>query len=374
MATDHMTSTVQIHHCVADLPEDVSQVMAGHALHSLQLGLPWMNNLERTVFDQHDGLRYFVLRDSGRILAVLPTLAEPGGWGRRVLALGNYYTAIYAPFLADGLAPEALAPLIDAMRRHHAPLASLNLAPMDPQGKAYRLLQAALQMHGMAAFGYYCFGNWHLEAPGNWAAFLASRDSKQRSNIKRMAQRLADGHGHVEIITQPADLARGLAAYDRVYAKSWKIPEPYPRFMPGLAALCAQAGALRLGVVWLQDTPIAAQLWMVTGGRAEIYKVAYDEAYKALSPGTVLTAALLQHVIEHDHVSEVDYLIGDDPYKRNWMNARRERWGLIAYDKRTWPGRAGWLREALGRWVKTGLQRWQALLQPRWEQLEPPPR
>jgi CelD/BcsL family acetyltransferase involved in cellulose biosynthesis len=84
--------------------------------------------------------------------------------------------------------------------------------------------------------------------------------------------------------------------------------------------------------VWLRDQPIAAQFWMVTGQRAEIYKVAYDEAFKAYSPGTVLTARMLEQVIERDRVTEVDYLIGDDPYKKNWMSDRRERWGIVAYN------------------------------------------
>jgi CelD/BcsL family acetyltransferase involved in cellulose biosynthesis len=71
-------------------------------------------------------------------------------------------------------------------------------------------------------------------------------------------------------------------------------------------------------------------LWIVSERRAEIYKVAYDEAFKQLSPGTALTAKLMQHVIDIDGVDEVDYLIGDDPYKKSWMGARRERWGIEA--------------------------------------------
>jgi CelD/BcsL family acetyltransferase involved in cellulose biosynthesis len=93
-------------------------------------------------------------------------------------------------------------------------------------------------------------------------------------------------------------------------------------------------------------------LWIVSERRAEIYKVAYDEAFKQLSPGTALTAKLMQHVIDVDGVDEVDYLIGDDPYKKSWMGARRERWGIEAIRVAHPIGSALALRNAAARQAK----------------------
>ena len=67
----------------------------------------------------------------------------------------------------------------------------------------------------------------------------------------------------------------------------------------------------------------------------------------------VLTSALMQHAIEKDTVKEVDYLIGDDPYKQSWMNQRRERWGLIAYNPRSIAGLVGSGREFIARYIKS---------------------
>jgi hypothetical protein len=47
-------------------------------------------------------------------------------------------------------------------------------------------------------------------------------------------------------------------------------------------------------------------------------------------------------------VAEVDYLIGDDAYKQDWMSHRRERWGIVAYNPRTLFGLAGALKQMLG--------------------------
>ena len=108
--------------------------------------------------------------------------------------------------------------------------------------------------------------------------------------------------------------------------------------MPGLIRLCAAHGWLRLGVAWLGEKPIAAQVWIVANGKADIYKSAYDEAYKAYSPGTLLTAVLMQQALDVDKVTEVDYLIGDDPYKETWVSSRRERWGTVACNSRSLTG------------------------------------
>jgi hypothetical protein len=59
----------------------------------------------------------------------------------------------------------------------------------------------------------------------------------------------------------------------------------------------------------------------------------------------------MQYVIEQDRVTEVDYLIGDDAYKKSWVSDRRERWGLVAYNPKTASGLLGLGRELTGRTV-----------------------
>ena len=97
------------------------------------------------------------------------------------------------------------------------------------------------------------------------------------------------------------------------------------------------------------DTPIAAQLWLVRGGRALIYKLAYDEEYKRFSAGSVLTAELMRHAIDVDRVDDIDYLTGDDAYKADWMSQRRERLGMVAFDPITVRGLASAVRHGAGR-------------------------
>jgi CelD/BcsL family acetyltransferase involved in cellulose biosynthesis len=157
-----------------------------------------------------------------------------------------------------------------------------------------------------------------------------------RHSTERGRRRLNKaGEWRIDIVTQvgPA-LEAALAGYQRVYAQSWKPPEPCPGFIPGLVALAAERGWLRLGVLWLNGEPLAAQLWLTGGGKANIYKLAYAKGMEKFSAGSVLTQALMQHAMDVDRVTEVDYLSGDDAYKADWMALRRERVGLEAFDLR----------------------------------------
>ena len=90
-------------------------------------------------------------------------------------------------------------------------------------------------------------------------------------------------------------------------------------------------------------------MWTVDHGTAYIHKLAHLESAKPLSPGTTVTAALFEHVIDRDRVDWVDFGTGDDPYKRDWMELVRPRYRLSCWrsqDPRNWPaiGKA-WLRK-----------------------------
>jgi CelD/BcsL family acetyltransferase involved in cellulose biosynthesis len=342
------------------LPADVRQFMERAEARNIEFGFDWYRNLVATVFPDHSGVRLYALRRDGKIVAVMPVRAERARFGWRAYSLSNFYTTLYEPVLAPMLKAAALLPLLAVIRRDFPRLSSLTLSPMAPGSHAHLVLLEALASDGWFPFQFFAFGNWYQPVQTDWTEYLAAREGTLRSTIKRMGKKFAADGGVLEVVTQPENLVEAIAAYEEVYAASWKNPEPFPAFMPGLLRTCAEKGALRLGLARLNGRAIAAQAWIVAHGRAEIYKLAYDEGFKAYAPGTLVTATLMQHVIEVDRVSEVDYLMGDDPYKKTWMSNRRERWGIVAYNLRSLPGLSGAVYEAAGRTVKYLAQRLRA--------------
>jgi CelD/BcsL family acetyltransferase involved in cellulose biosynthesis len=152
----------------------------------------------------------------------------------------------------------------------------------------------------------------------------------------------------LEIVATPDTVAAGIDAYEEIYARSWKVAEPYPLFHAEMMRRAAAIGVLRLGLLRAEGRVIAAQIWIVQGGRAAVLKLAHDEADRALSPGTVLTALMIRELIGGEAVTELDFGRGDDPYKQLWATQRRQRIGIVLANPLRLRGLAALSRQALG--------------------------
>ena len=135
------------------------------------------------------------------------------------------------------------------------------------------------------------------------------------------------------------DLGGAVTAFKEVYGASWKSKESDPAFVERLIQDCAEAGVLRLANLYLGDRPVATWLVISAQGTAMLLKTAYDARLpSSLSVGGVLTFKVMRHLIDVDCVRCVDFGIGDEEYKSKWMSARRERWGIMAYNRRSAKG------------------------------------
>ena len=274
----------------------------------------------------------------------------------KCMALANYYASLYSPVASTARdRPRAITALVRQVTDLRPRIGTINFAPLEADSSDTSILADALSEQGWYVHRYYCFGNWTLPCDGlDFDAYMATRESQLRNTYARKAKKLFAA-GTLSIATRVDEVDAVMDAYDAVYAKSWKQMEPYPEFVRGWARRCAEQGWLRLGTVRIAGAPIAAQFWFTIDRRAYIFKLAYDEAQAKWSAGTVLTAHMMQHALDVDRVIEIDYLTGDDPYKKSWMTHRRERIGLMACNLRSVNGVAAAAKELAGQaraWVR----------------------
>ena len=348
----------------SDLPKEASALFEqALARHGLFFSLPWFSHLAASGLADDVPLRLYGVhaQDNGKLALMLPMreVSAPHGV-RRLEGLSNWYSSLYGIVGEAGASQrQALAALVTAIAAERPRWDILDLHPLDPTDPSFEALLQALRAAGMATQRYFCFQNWYLDVAGRcYDDYAAGLPSRLKNTLKRKGRQLEkSGRARFDIVSGGAHLESAIAAYEKVYAASWKSPEPSPEFMPGLMRLCANQGWLRLGTATVDGEPAAAQLWIVCAGVASIYKLAYDERFASLSIGSLLTERLMRHVIDIDRVSEVDYLTGDDAYKRDWMSHSRERCGIIAFNLRSVRGIAAAARHLGGGWLKAGLRR-----------------
>lgn len=335
----------------AVMDQKVFDFLGQFEMKNFELGGAWYSNLVLHGLSTKEKAYVAVLKESNGGMAVLPLRVS--NCHRRAVSLSTFYTSLYLPAVQSNSLTQSSSQLFRKLKEGEG-LAVLQLEPLDKDSDIYTSTLKALSLAGWVVFPYYCFGNWYMPVQWqNYAEYFAQRGSAVKNTVKRKKRKFLRGRrGRFELYMDKNSVERAIGDFLEIYARSWKKPEPFSEFVPNLIRMAAEKKWLRMGVAYYDDVPIAAQIWVVAHRRASIFKLAYDEAHKQLSVGTLLTDYLMNYVIDIDKVVEVDYLIGDDAYKKDWMTHRRERWGVIAFNPKTVGGAAGLLTEAGKRLVK----------------------
>lgn len=281
--------------------------------------LDWLALLAEMCLDPAKA-RVSVATDGVRV-AALPWMEAHGG----AEALANWYN-FFVVSLGDKTLLSEIAQSLPASRASFAPM---------PEADALALA-AALRTAGWAAISEPCDSNHVLPLNGrSFAEYWVTRPGALRETVRRKGRK-----GDVALRVATEFTPEDWDAYEAVYKLSWKPGEGSPDFLRRWAEMDGAGRRLRLGLAEIGGQPVAAQFWTVEGGTAFIHKLAHDERFRKQSPGTLLSAAMFEHVIDLDGVSMVDFGTGDDPYKRDWMEEVRIRWRVRAWRKgavRHWP-------------------------------------
>lgn len=309
----------------------------------------WFEALQEIFIEEGKKIKIGVLKNSepGSCSLVAPLYTEIiGATPIRfdyIRSLSNYYTAFYEPGSASCNDIESVVhEFLKTLVLNNKKAIRFDFNPMDPDSRMFTSMVKGFEAAGFYVETYFRFGNWYLSVNGrNFDTYYNSVPSRIRSTIKRKERKLEKSVKVKKIIyTKKDDVNKAIADYERVYEKSWKQTEPHMSFIKRIVLKYSEKGFLRLGLVYVDGEPAAGQIWFVYNGTASIFKLAYDPKFSNYSVGSILTKELMRHVIDVDRVNIVDYLCGDDDYKKDWMSERRERWGIRAYKKTNifnWP-------------------------------------
>lgn len=306
------------------LPNGANALFAEAEKHSIFFSRLWFETLASAALEREQTLLLACVQDGDKVLAILPLKQI----GESLYALtSSYYSSLYTILLVENAPPTILECLAQGLLQ--SPFQSLCLEPIAEDDPVMQQLQNSMAAYGATSHRYFCFYNWvHPLLGQSFAEYMAKRPAKVCHTIARKQRKLAREREYEIQLFQQDNLQQGLADYHAIYQASWKAQQALVDFINQLVVVLSASGYLRFAVLYIEEQPAAAQIWFVVHRKASIFRLAYDEAWKTYSPGSILTQYLMQHVIDIDQVTEIDFLTGNESYKQDWMTERRERWGL----------------------------------------------
>lgn len=195
-------------------------------------------------------------------------------------------------------------------------------------------LKTAVEKTGLRYRVYSTDANWYLDnIDYTSAAYFHNQPHRLKKQITYQMKRLEKKNAlHIHIKSNIVSLENDLDMYEKLREKSWKAPESGKEFTREFCILAHDKGWLRLGFLFSNDIPIAGHKWIVHKKAAYILSLLYDEDYQKYSPGSILSSKMFGYVIDQDKVAQIDYLTGDEPYKKIWTPERRERKGMTVFN------------------------------------------
>ena len=316
--------------CYSDwdqLPGSANTLFEQGEKDSLFYSRPWFENLA-TALDADESMLLACVQDGNMLLAMLPLIKSSG---KNYVSLKHRYTTHYSLLLADPgtdqQSQQILTCLAEGLKQ--LPLRSLLLEPVAADDSRVVGLQDSMEAAGYQCESMFRTYNWIYRVQGqSYKEYMAARPARLRNTIARKQRKLEREHGYDIRLYTGNEVPQAMPDYYAVYTASWKANEQFVEFLDGIVAGFSRPGWSRLAVLYVEGKPVAAQLWFVLRGKASIFRLSYDEAWKQYSPGSILTSFLMEYVIDTDKVREIDFLTGNDTYKQDWMSERRERVAL----------------------------------------------
>jgi len=321
-----------------ELPPSCDVLFSEAGKDSVFFSREWFETLTTHITNQEQKLLLACVLDDGnndkdKVLAILPLLTNVN---REWTSFCHTYSSLYSILCGKNQQQEIINCLCLGLK--DLPFDYLTLAPIAEDDNKLKNLQQSMEAAGLSCYRNHKAYNWFHRIPiqeqkQTFANYMADRPSKVRNTIARKQRKLEREHDYQIRLYIDNDVEQALSDYHDIYRVSWKANEQYQALVEGVIQRFLDRAWPRLAIMSIDGKPIAAQLWFVVESKASIFRLVYDETWKQYSPGSILMNYLLEYVIDTDKVKEIDFLSGNDGYKKDWMSERRERFSLVCVKK-----------------------------------------
>ena len=296
-----------------------------------------------TVFGHMHSLFLVEVRDGDRLLALAPLMRDVSGWNRSLRFIGEE-NSDYCDFIAGERKQDSVNAIFDAIasRKEWDVIRLKNVPESSTTIAAIREFCGRTGKNFLYTNGISC-PTLIIRGHEDHARRVSSKKTiRRRHNFLRKSESF--NVFHLEEVDEALECFDHFAAQ---HIRRWSDP-PSPslflqvgnrEFYRELIRALLPEKLLLFTVLEYEGRPIAFHFGFDYGSKVLWYKPSFDPGYGRLSPGTVLLKYLIEYCIDQGR-HELDFTIGDEPFKRRFANCVRKNGYFRIYN-----GRSGYFLE-----------------------------
>lgn len=306
---------------------------------------------------RHDGRRrlelytLLVYDDHGRVVGIAPWYVERSLSGAGTIhflgdgeVCSDHQTILCPPgreeevadAIADWLADDRPTVSDWLTGQAHDRWDHLEFDGIDVEDVAMTRLVAQLDKRGCLTHRDPGLNCWLIELPDSFDAFLAGLSKNRRAQARKALERVDDGSRfQLHRVEHAEDFQRGWNVLVDLHQRRWQsLGEPgcfssetFATFHRDVARRLLERGELRLWWLEHEGRPVSVEYQFALGGTISAYQSGIDPEALELEPGRMTQVATKRWAIEHQF-KRLDYLRGDEDYKKNWRAVPHATWNL----------------------------------------------
>ena len=310
--------------------------LASRGTNSVFQTYQWHRSWWHAYGSQHEPL-FVTVSDGHQTTGVAPLYAADTTTGARVVRFAGNGRADYCDLLA-GDDVNTIAAMVAGLR-DYVNWDVLDLGGLPSRSPSVSMLASLCEQAGLSVMVRDQFVCPTLLVRGHEGA--AQRILNKPSLRRRHNYFVRTGQLHFRDLRAAAAIAPYLEAFFEQHAARWSgtdTPSLFAEaanraFFRELVSRLDGTGWLLFSVVEFDGRPIAFHYGFDYNDALIWYKPSFDPAFAARSPGLVLVRHLIRRVLE-DGLRELDFTIGDEPFKRRFANELRKTVSLLVFRSR----------------------------------------
>jgi CelD/BcsL family acetyltransferase involved in cellulose biosynthesis len=267
------------------------------------------------VFGADNEMCIRTVRDGDRVIGIAPLMLKDGA----ACFIGGTDVCDYNDFITvPGREKDFFHTLLDDLKNKN--INSLDLKHVRPDSTVLKSLAGIAEGRGYAVVNAKEDVSIEMELPSTFEDYLEGLETKQRHEVRRKMRRLQE-EGKIEyrFIGKGGALMPAMDAFYRMFVESRQdkatfLTEKMKSYFNLLAKTMSGNGLLRLGVLELDNKPVAEIMCFDYRDCIYLYNSGYDPGYVSLSAGLLSKVYAIEDSIEKGK-KRFDFLKGAETYK-----------------------------------------------------------